>query len=190
MARNVERLSAKTVEKQKRPGYYHDGLGLYLQIGSSSGGKSWIYRYTLRGKTREMGLGSVNVFSLAEARERAQAQRKLVADGMDPIDARDAGKVQEALRAANSLSFAECAEKYVAAHRAGWRNEKHVAQWSSTLTDYGGPIIGSTAVLQVDTAQVLQILEPIWTTKPETASRIRGRIERVLDWAKVRGYRS
>src|SRR5688500_17354529 len=120
MARNIERLSAKAAEKSKQPGYYCDGGGLYLQV-SPALTKSWIFRYTRNTKAREMGLGSFNTFSLAEARERAKAQRKLLADGVDPIDARDAGKAQEALQKANALTFAECGKRYIAAHRSGWK---------------------------------------------------------------------
>lgn len=188
MAREVDRLSAKTVEKAKQPGYYHDGAGLYLQVGDA-GSKSWIYRYTLAGKTREMGLGSHGAFTLAEARERARTQRKLLADGVDPIAARDAQKTQELLRKANTLTFAQCAEKYIAAHRAGWRNPKHVAQWTNTLRDYAEPVIGKLPVHEVDTARVMRVIEPIWTKKAETAQRVRGRIERILDWARVQKYR-
>lgn len=189
MARKVDRLSARFVEKHAKPGYYLDGAGLYLQI-SSSGSKSWIFLYTRFGKQREMGMGSLSALSLAEAREDAGKWRKVLAQGKDPIEVRDADKAQERARSANSVSFDDCAEKYITAHRSGWRNEKHVEQWRRTLKDYASPVIGSLPVSAVETAHVLRILEPIWTTKSETASRVRGRIEHVLDWAKVRGYRA
>lgn len=188
MARQIERLSAKAVEKGKRPGYYCDGGGLYLQV-SPSLTKSWIFRYTLAGKTREMGLGSLNAFTLAEARDEARLQRKLLAKGLDPIVERDAHRAQESLRRANSLTFAECAKRCIADRRAGWRNGKHVAQWENTLETYAGPVIGNLLVHDVDTPQVLRVLQPIWTEKPETASRVRSRIENVLNWAKAHGYR-
>ena len=137
-----------------------------------------------------MGLGSERVFSLSEARARAGDARRLLADGLDPIIARDGLKTKERLQKAGTLIFAKCAAKYIGAHRAGWRNPKHVTQWENTLDTYAGPVIGQLAVMDVDTALVLRVLEPIWTKKPETASRLRGRIERILDWARVMGYRS
>lgn len=189
MGREVHRLSAKSVEKQSSPGYYCDGGGLYLQV-SRSASKSWIFRYARDGKPREMGLGSQRDVTLAAARTKAGEARRQLADGIDPIAARDASKVQERLRKAGTESFAKCAEKYISAHRAGWRNPKHAGQWEATLTTYADPVIGNLPVRDVDTELVLRILEPIWAKKPETASRLRGRIERVLDWARVRGYRS
>jgi integrase len=181
-------LTTKQVENA-RPGYHPDGGNLYLQV-TESDAKSWVFVYTLKGRTREMGLGSERIFSLAEARKRARAARQLLADGVDPIDHRDALRAQERLQKANSLSFEKCWEKYIAAHRAGWRNPKHVGQWENTLETYAGPVIGKLPVQDVDTALVLRVLEPIWATKPETAGRLRGRIEQVLDWARVHKYRA
>ena len=189
MAREVHRLSAKAVEKQRAPGYFCDGGGLYLQV-SPTVSKSWIFRYTRDGKTREMGLGSQSIISLADARTKAADARRQLAEGVDPIAARDAQRAKARLQAANSITFRECWQKYIAAHRAGWRNEKHGDQWENTLETYAGPHIGALAVCDVDTPHVLRVLEPIWSTKPETASRVRGRIERVLDYGKVRGWRS
>lgn len=189
MARIINRLSDRTVKTVKRPGYHPDGAGLYLQV-SPAHTKSWIFRYTRHGKTREMGLGSYLTYSLEEARERAREQRKLLDGGMDPIDARGAQREQESARKADAMTFAECAERYIAANRAGWKNEKHAGQWQSTIDTYAGPIIGQRAVQDVDTGQIMRILEPIWTKKPETANRLRGRIERVLDWARVMEYRT
>jgi integrase len=188
MGREVHRLSAKSVEKAKRPGYYADGGNLYLQV-SPGLTKSWIFRYARQGKSHEMGLGSERVYSLAEARAKASDARRLLGDGMDPISAREGHRSRERLEKASSLTFAKCAEKYIGAHRAGWRNPKHIAQWENTLDTYAGQIIGRLAVKDVDTALVLRVLEPIWTKKPETATRLRGRIERILDWARVMGYR-
>lgn len=188
MAREIERLSDLKIRKAKEPGYYLDGAGLYLQIGPS-GSKSWIYRYTLRGKTREMGLGPLLTFSLAEARERAKAQRKVLADGIDPIEARNALQAQKTLQRANTLTFAECAKQFIEDKRAGWRNGKHVDQWTNTLETYAAPVIGNMPVQEVDTGHVLRVLRGIWTTKPETASRVRSRIENVLNWAAVHEYR-
>ena len=189
MAREVHRLSAKAVEKAKRPGYYADGGNLSLQV-SPALTKSWIFRYTRQGRSHEMGLGSERVFSLAEARGKASDTRRLLGEGLDPISAREGRRTRERLEKASTLTFAKCAEKYIAAHRAGWRNTKHISQWENTLETYAGPVIGKMAVKDVDTALVLRVLEPIWTKKPETATRLRGRIERILDWARVMGYRA
>ena len=188
MALQVEKLTALGVAKQAKPGYYNDGAGLYLQV-SPSGSKSWVFRFKLSGRPREMGLGSLHAFSLAEARQRAKAARQLLADGVDPIEARDETKLARALRAAKAVTFrAEC-EAYIESERAGWKNVKHAAQWSSTLATYAYPTIGQLDVSAVDTALVVGCLRPIWTTKTETATRLRGRIEKVLDFATAQGHR-
>ncbi len=189
MAREIQRLSAKAVEKAKRPGYFCDGGGLYLQV-SPALTKSWIFRYTRNAKSREMGLGSEREISLARARAKAADARGLLADGVDPIEARHGAKAKERLQKAGTLTFAKCAEKYIAANKAGWRNPKHTDQWTNTLDTYAEPVIGRLAVQDVDTALVLRVLAPIWEEKPETATRLRGRIERILDWARVMGYRA
>src|SRR5262249_8502238 len=182
-------LTARKVETVKAPGMYADGGGLYLQV--TKGGKSWIYRYRVdQRRVREMGLGPAHTITLAEAREKARQQRHLRIDGIDPIEAKHAAKAQAKLDAAKAMTFRDCAAAYLAAHRAGWRNAKHAAQWETTLREYADPVIGALPVQSIDTALVLKVLEPIWTTKPETASRLRGRIEAVLDWAKARGYRN
>lgn len=188
MGRQIKRLSDRAIKAAKQPGYYCDGDGLYLQV-SPAQTKSWIFRYTRQGRAREMGLGPERVISLADARGKATDARRLLVDGIDPIDTRDALRVQERAKSANIITFAQCATRYVATHRAGWRNPKHAAQWESTIEAYANPILGPLPVQGVDTARVLEVLEPIWTEKHETASRLRGRIEHVLDWAKVRGYR-
>ena len=187
--RQVKRLSDRFVKTVKRPGYYADGDGLYLQV-SPATTKSWIFRYARQGKEREMGLGSERVFSLAQARAKAADARRFLVEGVDPIAARDGQRARERLQNARTMTFAKCAEKYIDSHRAGWRNPKHVAQWENTIDTYAGPVIGQLAIKDVDTALVVRTLEPIWTKKPETASRLRGRIERILDWARVMGYRS
>lgn len=188
MGRRSNRLTAKAVEQQKRAGYWPDGDGLYLQV-SPTRTKSWVFRFTLRGKTHEMGLGSLTSFGLAEARERAQAARKLVADGVDPIEARRAARAQTALAEAKSITFEKCAESYIASHRAKWTNAKHASQWTNTLKTYCAPF-NALPVQATDTGLVLKALEPIWTEKPETSTRLRARIEAVIDWATVRGYRA
>lgn len=155
----------------------------------ASGAKSWIFRYMKNGKAREMGLGPVRDVSVAEAREHASACRKLLLDGKDPIDARKAVRQAEALAHAKTVTFAECAESYIESHKTGWKNDKHVSQWRNTLRDYAFPYLENLSVGAIDTGLVMKCLEPIWVAKPETASRVRGRIESILDWAKARGYR-
>jgi integrase len=143
----------------------------------------------LNGRPRWMGLGPLHTIGLAEARNRAAECRKQRHDGVDPIEARRASRRQVLLEAAKVVTFRECAAKYIAAHRAGWRNAKHAAQWEATLATYADPIIGALPVQAIDMALVLKVIEPIWTEKPETAGRLRGRLESILDWARVRGYR-
>jgi integrase len=126
---------------------------------------------------------------LQEARAKALDARRLRHEGTDPIEARRATRMRARLDAAKAITFRECAESYIASHRAGWRNGKHAAQWEATLATYAEPVVGALPMQAIDTALVLKVLEPIWTTKPETAGRVRGRVESILDWAKVRGYR-
>lgn len=189
MARKINKLNALFVQRVKEPGRYADGGGLRLDV-SKSGSKSWIFRFMQRGKEREMGLGGVNAISLSTAREKAAECRRTLAEGLDPIEERNKAQAKAAVDKQKTLSFSECATKYIAAHEASWKNAKHVNQWRNTLEAYAGPIIGKLPVQAVDTTLVMQILEPVWTKKPETASRLRGRIESVLDWAAVRGYRT
>jgi integrase len=188
MARTTGRLTALRVERAKRSGMYADGGGLYLQV--SDNGASWIYRYMIAGHPREMGLGPLALYGLAEARAKALDARKLRHEGIDPIEARRAARAKARLDAAKAVTFDQCAEVYIKAHRAGWRNAKHAGQWEATLKTYAAPVIGSLPVQSIDTGFVMKLLEPLWTTKPETASRLRGRIEAVLDWAAARDYRS
>jgi integrase len=182
------RLSAKEVSNQKKPGYYCDGAGLYLQV-SDSGSKSWIFRYTLNGKNRHMGLGPVHTVSLADARTAAVQCRQLLLRKIDPISERDAERARQSLEAARLMTFSECADLCIKARRSSWKNAKHANQWTNTIKTYCGPVIGHLSVQDVDTELIIKVLEPIWTQKAETASRLRGRIEAVLDWATVRGYR-
>jgi integrase len=182
--------SAKQVENWKTPGRHAVGFGLYLQI-AGEGGRSWIFRYQHNGRARHVGLGSVAEVTLAQARDRALTYRRALRDeGIDPLARRAAARTQAALDAAKSITFQECAERYIAAHEAAWRNSVHRKQWSATLAQYVYPVFGDLPVATIDTTLVTQALEPIWTSKTETASRIRGRIELVLDWAKARGYRT
>ncbi|MDB5405628.1 MAG: putative phage integrase [Rhodospirillales bacterium] len=188
MARQVGRMSALAVTRATRKGMYADGGGLYLQV-TSGGAKSWIFRYMLHGRAREMGLGPLHTVSLAEARIKATEYRRLRLEGIDPIDARHGQRNQLRLEAAKATTFDQCATSYIDAHRAGWKNAKHADQWKNTLDTYPGPVFGQLPVQAVDTALVMKVIEPIWESKPETASRVRGRIELVLDWATARGYR-
>ena len=182
------KLTAIGVAKLKTPGMYGDGGGLWLQV-TGQGAKSWIFRFTLRGRSRAMGLGSANTFSLAEARDKALACRKLCAEGLDPIEVRRERDGEAQIQAAKAVTFRQCATAYIEAHRAGWRNTKHGAQWTSTLDAYAYPVFGDLPVAAVDTGLVMRAVEPIWATKPETASRVRGRVESILDWATTRGFR-
>lgn len=188
MARSLNKLSAMKVGKLKKQGRYADGGGLYLQVGPT-GGKAWLFRYTLAGKSREMGLGALDVLPMAEARAKALEARRCLATGKDPLDEREAEKARQRLAEFKGLTFAQCATAYIELHKAGWRNEKHAAQWTATIDTYCAPVFGALPVADVDLTLVSRVLEPIWRTKTETASRLRGRIENILDWAKVQGYR-
>jgi len=188
MARAIGKLTALAVEKAKKRGYYGDGGGLFLQV-SASGSKSWVFRFKEADKLHEMGLGATHTIGLAEAREKARECRRLRLDGIDPIEARKIARAQARLDAAKAVSFKDCAERYITSHGAGWRSPTHAAQWPSTLRIYVYPVFGSLPVQGIDVGLVLKVLEPIWSVKPETASRVRGRIESVLDWATARGYR-
>ena len=189
MSRDSNRLSALKVANITRPGRYGDGGGLVLQVSRWST-KAWLFRFERNGRERQMGLGPMSTLSLAEARERARDCRKILLDGRDPIEVRDAERMQKRTETARAVTFRECAERYIAAHEASWQNEKHRAQWKSTLVRYAFPVIGDLSVAAIDTALVVKIVEPVWHTKPETAARVRGRIENVLDWATVRAFRT
>jgi integrase len=189
MVQTINQLSAQQVLKLKTPGMYPDGAGLYLQV-TGKGAKSWILRYSLKGKAREMGLGSLRKVSLADARRKAADCHRLLDDHVDPIEHRRLRRADAEFAMAKTITFKEAADTYMATHRAGLRNPKHAAQWSSTIATYVEPILGKLSVREIETSLIQRTLEPIWTTKPETASRIRGRIEAILDWARVSGYRS
>jgi integrase len=136
-----------------------------------------------------MGLGSFPATSLADARGKAAAARKLREQGLDPIEEREAEKRQAAVATAKTITFERAADTYIGSHEAGWRNPKHRQQWTNTIRTYANPIFGELGVRDIDSGLVMQVLEPIWPTKPVTAGRLRGRIERILGWAKVHGYR-
>jgi integrase len=198
MARKLEKLSPAAVKNAKVPGMYGDGGGLWLHVGPNAydekgqptkTGKSWIFRFMLDGKAREMGLGPLHTIGLSEARDLAQACRKKLLEGVDPVEQKQAARKARMLEAAKAITFKACAAKYIAANKAGWRNEKHAAQWENTLSTYVYPTIGALSVSAIDTGHVTRVLEPIWTVKPETASRVRGRIELVLSYATTHGWR-
>ena len=180
--------AAKLRTSRPSSGSYGDGGGLYLQVRGREK-RSWLFRFKLHGKAHLMGLGAVADVSLAEAREAAAAARRLVRQGINPIDRRRAERAERASKAALN-TFADVVELYLAAHEASWRNAKHRQQWRNTLDTYAAPVLGKQGVATIGTAEVARVLEPIWRAKPETASRLRGRIEAVLDYAAARGWRT
>jgi integrase len=198
MARTVKRLTDRAIKRQLKKGLYADGDGLCLQV-SAGGSKSWIFRFKRNGRARDMGLGGLSAVGLATARKMAKRAREDLAEGRDPIEARDQ-RTREALAKEDALTFKQCAEQLISSHEAGWRNAKHRQQWRNTLTTYAYPLIGQKPVTAIDTDLVLKVLRqpvkregksgPLWNTKTETASRLRGRMEAVLSWAKAKGLRA
>lgn len=188
------KLSARFVQTAKYPPKWHsDGAGLYLRV-TRDGNKSWVFVFPFPGykSPREMGLGSYPAVSLERAREYAEEARVDVRNGIDPIEKKRNRRQSAALERGKAMTFDQCASAYIEANRAGWKNKKHADQWENTLNTYASPIIGKLPVDAIDTGLVLKVLEfeQLWTTKPETASRVRGRIEAVLGWATVRKYRT
>jgi integrase len=184
---NSKPLTSVKIRSLTKPGRYRDERGLYLQIDAprddvkdSARRRSWLFRYMLNGHARSMGLGPYPEVSLAEAREKAFDCRKLLVRGIDPLASRPKR---------SGMTFESCAEEYVSSHSSGWRSETHKEQWATSLRDHINPVIGKTPVEAIDTDLVLKILKPIWDSKTETASRVRGRIEAVLDWAAAHKYR-
>lgn len=192
----IDLLSAARVKNLKVPGDYLDGRGLYLQVRSESS-KSWLLKFSIHKRAREMGLGSAFDFNLSDAREMRDKYRKLLGQGIDPIQHRAAEQSAQAAADAKAITFKQAAERYIAANLSGWKNPKHADQWRMTLLGIdprGNPakidyckIIRNLAIQSIDTNLVMKILDPIWSTKTETASRVRGRIETVVDSAKARG---
>jgi hypothetical protein len=179
-------LTAKRVNTLvKRPGRYHDGHGLILVVVNPNNA-SWQLRYQRNGRERWLGLGPLHTVTLKDARERARAARLQLLDGIDPIDGRRA----ERAKATQLVTFKAAAEAYSALHEQKWRNAKHRKQFLASLVCYAYPVLGDMTVSAIDTAAVLRVVEPIWLSKTETANRVRGRIESVLDWATVGGHRS
>lgn len=187
--RGINKLSAAKVAKTTKPGRYGDGGGLWLNV-TNTGTKSWIFRYMLDGKVRQMGLGSVNDRSLVRARQRAQEYRELLLDKIDPLTHRNAQHRAQRLEETRTVTFRACAEEYIRDNKAAWKNAKHASQWQNTLSAYAYPIIGDLSVASIDTNLVLKVLRPIWQDKPETARRVRGRIEAILSYATVSEYRA
>ncbi|MCF7700930.1 tyrosine-type recombinase/integrase [Loktanella sp. M215] len=176
-------LSAAMVRTVQEPGKYHDGggTGLFLRV-DPNGSRFWVQRVTIRGKRRELGLGSPPLVTLAEARDKATDNKRLARAGGDPLAEKRAAR--------GTLTFAEAVERYLEGKLAEFRNDKHRKQWRATLNTYAAPKIGKMQVEAIEVRDVLRVLEPIWTTKTETASRLRGRIEAVLSWATVAGHRT
>ena len=182
-------LTAKKVERIKAPGRYHDGHGLYLQVRNGNN-KSWLLRYERAGVgERWYGIGPTHTVTLKQARERARAAKLLLLDGVDPIEFRKEQRAKRAAEKAATIMFKEAARRYFDQHESKWRSAKHRWQWLASLESYAYPVLADMAVADIDTAAVLRAIEPHWLTKTETMNRVRGRIESVLNWCKVRGYR-
>lgn len=194
MPKKLSNVLTPLAVKNAKPGRHADGGGLHLLV-KESGARSWVYRFMLSGKSRDIGLGPAGPdgISLSQARDARDALRLKVKAGIDPLEQRqrDAAEALAAAQAAQvaGITFKAVAETYIGANEGSWRNDKHRQQWKNTLATYVYPVIGELPVAEVGTAHVLQILEPIWKTKAETASRVRGRMETILDAAKARGYR-
>jgi len=190
----MRKLSAKFIERHRTPGRYSDGevKGLKLQITASASGvvsKSWLFKYQVGDKETMLGLGSLKDVTWKEAREKARAMRLLLLDGVDPLQAKRERIAAAKATAASVKTFRQCAELYEQQHEVRWRSDSHRRQFGSSLASYAYPIIGSTDVSKIDLTAVLRCIEPQWTTKAVTMDRVRTRIEAVLDWATVRGYR-
>ena len=186
MARTINQLTKLKVDSIKAPGYHPDGGGLWLQV-SQAGGKSWIFTFSLRGRAREMGLGSLQRLSLAEARDERDRCNKLLRDHVDPIERRKQERAATALKEHATITFKDAATAYCTTHRAEL-GVKHARHWTQTLTQYAVPILGRLNVADIAIGDVVRVLEPIWPTR--TAQVVRGRIEKVLDWAETSGYRT
>lgn len=179
------KISSAKLRTLTKPGRYGDGAGLWLQVRDARH-RSWLFRFTREGRGHWMGLGPVEDVTLAEARDRARDCRRLLLAGKDPIAERRSAISAEMV----GLPFRDVAGKYIAAHEPAWRNAVHRERWVSTLDSYAHPVIGDMPVLRIDTGDVMRVLDPIWRDKPETAARLRGRVEAVLDYAAARGWRA
>ena len=188
MAQILKRLSPRKVATEIKRGFHADGGGLYLQV-SKFDTKSWVFRFNIKKRSREMGLGPLRTISLAEARDEALKCRKLLREGIDPIEQRKFIRGQAQAEAVKVMAFRACTEQYISSQSAGWKSVKHASQWIRSIEIYVYPVFGDLPVQAVDTGLVMKVIEPIWSTKTETAGRVRGRIENILDWARVRKYR-
>src|SRR5262245_14052171 len=188
MPHQLNRLTSRTVAASTKSGLYADGGGLYLRVGRG-GAKSRCLRYMLDGKAREMGLGGLAKVGLADARKKAAAQRLLLADKVDPIERRKTERGAKKIEAARAMTFDECAAAYIKAHADSWRHSKHHQQWTNSLARHVSPAFGDVPVHSIEVGMIMNVLAPLWAKTPETAGRVRGRIEAVLDWAKARGFR-
>jgi integrase len=186
MAKEVNKLDALTVSKQTKQGRFADGNGLYLQV-TATGNKSWLFRYMREGKAREMGLGAISTLTLKDARKKAGEMRAQLFDGRDPLGERKAKATAIKKAKANSKTFSECVDLYLA--RKTFNNAKHGKQWRSTLETYAYPHLRDLPVSVIDISDIKEVLDPIWKSKTETASRLQGRIKSVIDFAIVSGYR-
>lgn len=185
----MTKLTALQIKNWAKPCMLHDGGGLYLQI-SKSGSKSWIYHYFSNGKSYDHGLGSFKALTLADAREAAQHCRKLRAQGFDPITEKKKQRASARLEESKLVTFKDCVEQYIESHKAAWKDSRHKGKWGRSLELHAYPVFGNLPVGQIDVNAVFNVIDPIWRTKNDTAARVRGRIETVLDWAKVRGFRT
>jgi len=182
----VKPLTAQTIKHLRRPGEYADGNGLYLKVAPGLT-KSWVFRYQRNGRRQKMGLGSLSDLSLKEAREELKKHRKVLRESKDPIQVRNA-RVRD-IQVNQQWTFENCANTFVSSNQAAWKNSKHNQQWRNTLQRYAFPVLGHLPVEDIAIDHILEVLKPIWETKTETASRLRGRMERILSWSIVMGYR-
>jgi hypothetical protein len=200
VSRQLNLLSPKFVETIEEPGRYSDGGGLYLQVSASRTEgvvtKSWLFRYMRGGTTsREMGLGAASMrkgdgyTTLAQARQKRTRARETLEAGFDPLELKRAGKTAEKVDKVKGITFSQCAAEYIKGHQAGWKGQKHVKLWKGSLARFVEPLIGDLPIASIDTGLVLKVLRPIWETKTKTAVDVRSRIELILSWAKIHGYR-
>lgn len=191
MGRKASELNALAVSRLATPGLHFVGgvAGLAMNV-SALGGRSWILRIRVAGKRRDIGLGGYPDVPLAQAREKAREKRDMVERGIDPIEDRRAKRAALIAERARSITFKEAAEQFLKDKSPEWKNAKHAAQWASTLEQYAYPVIGKMLVRDVELAHILTILKPIWTEKTETASRLRGRLDSVINWVTAHGYRT
>jgi integrase len=189
MASKLNKLSNLAVTRLKKDGIYSDGGNLYLQIRGDGEYKSWLFRYMRHGESHDMGLGPLHTVSAADARAKAQKCRTMLLNGITPLDAKKDEAAAARQAATKGTTFEACATAYIDAHKASWKQERHADQWNQALAKHAYPTIGKLPIQSVDTDLVLKVLQPIWEEKTETAKRLRGRIESIIDWAKVKGYR-